>query len=135
MDGYLINGSVGIPRGSMLRIDEGQGVLLYVWEGEVWLTQEGSCRDHVLQAGQWFRLDRGGAALAHACRRSVVSLSSGIPEAPERQVTLLPGGKDVPVVLHRGAQPAPQGVLRRLFNRCFAPRHAAARIAPAERGA
>jgi hypothetical protein len=126
MDGYLINGSVGIPRGSMLRIDEGQGVLLYVWEGEVWLTQEGSCRDHVLQAGQWFRLDRGGAALAHACRRSVVSLSSGVPEAPERQVTLLPGGKAVPVVLHRGAQPQARGAVRRFYDHFFPPRPAAA---------
>ena len=38
MDGYLINGSVGIPRGSLLRIDEGKGVLVYVWQGELWLT-------------------------------------------------------------------------------------------------
>jgi len=126
MDGYLINGSVGIPRGSMLRIDEGAGVLLYVWEGEVWLTQEGSCRDHVLQAGQWFRLDRGGAALAHAFRRSVVSLSSPVAEAPSRLVTLLRGGGAVPVVLHRGAVPAARGVLRRFLDQLFPSRPAAA---------
>jgi len=76
MDGYLVKGSVGIPRGSMLRIDEGAGMLLYVWEGEVWFTQEGSAKDHVLCAGHWFRVERGGAAIAHAFRRSVVSLSS-----------------------------------------------------------
>jgi hypothetical protein len=126
MDGYLINGSVGIPRGSMLRIDEGAGVLLYVWEGEVWLTQEGSCRDHVLQPGQWFRLDRGGAALAHAFQRSVVSLSASTPEAPARAVTLLPGGKELPVVLHRSAPPTVRGALRRFFHHEVPPRAAAA---------
>jgi hypothetical protein len=90
MDGYLINGSLGMPRGSMLRIQEGNGVLVYVREGELWLTQEGSHRDHVLQAGQRFRLDRGGATLAHAFRRSVVSLSSQAPDAAAPRVTLLP---------------------------------------------
>ena len=126
MDGNLINGSVGIPRGRMLRIDEGAGVLLYVREGELWLTQEGSCRDHVLQAGQWFHLDRDGAALAHAFRRSVVSLSSSAPGAASRRATLLPGGGAVPVVAHPGAVPAARGALRRLFSRFFPPRAAAA---------
>ncbi|HEY6967106.1 MAG TPA: DUF2917 domain-containing protein [Burkholderiales bacterium] len=90
MDGYLLNGTVGVPRGSLLRIQDGGGVLVYVREGELWLTQEGSNRDHVLQAGQWFRLDRGGATLAHAFRNSVISLSSRAPDAAAPRVTLLP---------------------------------------------
>ncbi len=126
MDGFLINGSVSLPRGSMLRIDEGAGVLVYVWEGEVWLTQEGSCRDHVLQPGQWFRLERGGAALAHAFRRSVVSISSSVAEAPGRRVTLLPGGRQLPVVLQRGAESRAQRILRRLLDPLSPTRPAAA---------
>ena len=126
MDRDLINGSVGLPRGSMLRIDEGAGVLLYVWEGEVWLTQEGSCRDHVLHAGQWFRLERGGAALAHAFRRSVVSLSSSSPDSARRRVTLLPGGQSLPVLLHQGSHPRARLRLRRLLELLFPPRPAAA---------
>jgi DUF2917 family protein len=90
MDGFLINGSVGVPRGSLLRIQDGSGVLVYVREGELWVTQEGSARDHVLQAGQWFRLDRGGATLAHAFQNSVVSLSSQAPDVAAPRVTLLP---------------------------------------------
>jgi len=126
MDGYLINGSVGMPRGSLLRFDEGMGVLVYVWEGEVWLTQEGSRRDHVLAAGRWFRLDQGGAALAHALRRSVVSLSSSAPEAPAQRITLLRAGRDAPVVIHRGAEPRARRALRRILRHLFPPRAAAA---------
>lgn len=70
---------IGIPRGGLLRIDGGAGVLVHVWEGEIWLTQEGSTKDHVLVAGQSFRVDRDGATLAHAFQRSLVTLS---PPAP-----------------------------------------------------
>lgn len=126
MDEQRINGSIGVPRGSMLRIDEGAGVLLYVWHGELWLTQAGSCRDHVLQPGQWFRLERGGTALAHAFRRSVVSLSAPESGARERRVTLLPGGRQVPVVLHRGAESRARRILRRLLGLLIPARPAAA---------
>ena len=122
MDGHLINGSVGMPRGSLLRIDEGAGVLVYVWEGELWLTQEGSCRDHVLQPGQWFRLDRGGATLLHAFRRSVVSLSASAPEAPARRITLLRSDAEAPAVLHRSGVSRLRRVLRRLLGGVDSPR-------------
>jgi Protein of unknown function (DUF2917) len=79
MDEYLLQSPFSVSRGSLLRIDGGAGVLVHVWAGEIWLTQEGSGKDHVLGAGQSFRLDRGGAALAHAFSRSVVSLT---PPAP-----------------------------------------------------
>lgn len=131
MDGYLINGSVGLPRGSLLRIEEGPGVLLYVWEGEIWLTQEGSCRDHVLQTGQWFRLDRGGAALAHAFRRSVVSLSSSVREAPAQSITLVPRDAAPKLLYARTRSPlgaAWDSVVARV-------QRAALHAAPVERGA
>lgn len=100
MDGYLVKGSVGIPRGSMLRIDDGVGMLLYVWEGEIWVTQEGSTKDHLLEAGQWFRVDRGGAAIAHALKRSVVGLSSPTPEIPAQYISLVHPRGALPAVLH-----------------------------------
>lgn len=126
MDGYLIDGSIGMPRGSLLRIDDGAGVLVYVWEGELWLTQEGSNMDHVLQAGQWFRLDCGGAALAHAFQRSVVSLSSPTPEVAARSILLAQGRADTPAVLHRSSESRLRRALRRLFDNLFPPRPAAA---------
>jgi hypothetical protein len=67
--------SIGLPRGRTLRIEDASGTLLHVWEGEVWVTQEGSTKDHVLIAGQSFRLDRDGMALVQSFRRSIVSLA------------------------------------------------------------
>lgn len=79
MDEFLSKDPIGMPRGSLLRVDGGAGVLVRVWKGEIWLTQEGSTKDHVLGAGQSFRVDPGRAALAQAFRRSVISLT---PPAP-----------------------------------------------------
>lgn len=75
------NGSVGMKRGSMLRVDDGRGTLIHVWKGEVWLTQEGSAKDHILSTGQSFRLDRNGAAIVYAFHRSVVSLSAPVADS------------------------------------------------------
>jgi hypothetical protein len=98
---YLERNSIGMPRGSLLRIEDGAGVLVHVWEGEIWLTQDGSPRDHMLTAGQSFQVDRGGAALAHAFRRSVVSLSSPGGELQARRVTLAPSRASAPLLLHK----------------------------------
>jgi len=75
MSEQLENDAIGIPRGRTLRIEDGRGTLLNVLEGEVWVTQEGSTKDHVLIAGQSFRLDRDGMALVQSFRRSIVSLA------------------------------------------------------------
>ena len=65
---------ISLARGGTLRIPEGEGTLVYVWEGEVWLTEDGRQEDHVLAAGQWFRLGRS-AAIAQAFRHSVLTLT------------------------------------------------------------
>lgn len=100
MEENLLEGPIGMPRGSVLRIDGGAGILLRVREGELWLTQDGSSRDHILCAGQCFRLEAGGATLAQAFRRTVVSLS---PERAllARRIVLMPPRASEPVVLHR----------------------------------
>jgi hypothetical protein len=67
--------SIGLPRGKTLRILDGAGALLFVREGEVWLTQEGDTKDHILTPGQSFRLDRDGTALVYSFRRSVLGMS------------------------------------------------------------
>jgi len=77
---------IGMPRGTTLRIDDGSGRLVHVLKGEVWLTEEGSAKDHVLVAGQSFRLERDGAAIVYSFRRSTLSLSA--PQ-PKRVATLL----------------------------------------------
>jgi hypothetical protein len=66
---------IAMRRGSVLRVEEGRDMVITVWQGELWLTQEGDRRDRYLAAGQSFRLDRPGTAIASAMSRSLVSLS------------------------------------------------------------
>jgi hypothetical protein len=75
MNGQIGQDLIGMRRGSTLRIEDGAGTLVRVLKGELWLTEEDSCEDHMLQAGQQFRLTRGGAAIAQAFKRSVIALS------------------------------------------------------------
>ena len=76
MDRIPASNPIGLPGGSLLRIDDCAGVLIHVVEGEIWVTQDGSPKDHVLQAGQSLQISRGGATIAQAFKRSLVSLSS-----------------------------------------------------------
>ena len=101
MDEFLLQSPFSLARGSLLRIDGGAGVLVHVWEGELWLTQEGSGKDHLLGAGQSFRVDRDGATLAHAFRRSVVSLSPSLPGSLARRIDLTRPGSAARTVLYR----------------------------------
>jgi len=73
---YAALGAVAMTRGSTLLIEDGRDRLIYVWEGELWLTQERDGRDRILGPGTWFRLDRKGVAVAQALRRSTITLSA-----------------------------------------------------------
>lgn len=71
----LVQGCLTMRRGSLLRIEDGRDTVIAVLRGELWLTQEGDRRDRYLAAGQSFRLDRQGVAIASAMSPSLVSLS------------------------------------------------------------
>lgn len=79
-DEFIVQGRLPLKKDGMLRVQDGQGVVVYVWEGGLWLTQEGDRRDHLLRAGQWFRLDRDGTAVATALGRAVVSVTAPRPD-------------------------------------------------------
>lgn len=81
MDQEAMKESVSLGRGNTLRIDGGRGTLVYVWEGELWLTEDGSLDDHVLTAGQWFRLE-GKRGYAQAFSNSVLSVTEARREPP-----------------------------------------------------
>lgn len=121
MDEYVVQGSIGMPRGSSLRIDDGRGILIYVWEGEVWLTQEASRKDHMLVAGSSFRLDRDGAAIAHSFRRSVVTLTSPEPEWQARRIAVIKGAESPPIVLRRETGSRAGRALRRFWHGLLSP--------------
>jgi hypothetical protein len=90
MERHPLGTPIGIPGGSLLRIDNGAGVLVYVWEGELWVTEDGSQKDHVLQPGQSYLISRNGATVVQAFKRSLVSLSAPASARAARRVTLIP---------------------------------------------
>jgi hypothetical protein len=90
MDRHPLGSPVGIPSGSLLRIDDGAGVLIHVWEGELWITEDYSLKDHVLQAGQSYLIEGRGATVAQAFKRSLVSLSAPVSARTARRIALIP---------------------------------------------
>jgi hypothetical protein len=90
MDGYVVHGGMGMARGSYARIEDGRGILVYVWEGELWITQEGDQRDYFVRGGEWFRLERDGAALLQATRRTHATLTAPTPQDYARRITMTP---------------------------------------------
>ena len=113
VDDYILKAPVGMPRGTSLCIADGRGILVNVSHGEVWLTQDGSNKDHLLRSGESFRLDRDGAAILHSFRRSAVTLASPDPEYFARRITLTRAGSVIPEVLYQRSSSFPLGKLVR----------------------
>ena len=63
-----------LPRASVVRVEDGQKMLVRARSGCVWLTQEGERRDVVLLPGQQFRISRDGCTLIQALRDSEIDL-------------------------------------------------------------
>jgi hypothetical protein len=88
MDGYVVQGGMRMARGDFARIEDGRGILLYVWDGELWITQEGDRRDYYVGAGSWLRLDRDGVALVYAMRRSSITITAPVATHYARRIRL-----------------------------------------------
>ena len=101
---YLVQGSIAMTRGSVLRVEDGRDLVFYVWEGRVWLTQEGEARDRHIGAGEWFRLDRQGVAVASALERTVMTLTAPEPELYAKRIALSRAGSALPVELYAAAR-------------------------------
>jgi len=124
MEEFIVQGSLSLTRGSTLRIEDGRNMLVYVWEGEIWLTEHGERRDHLLRAGDWHRLERQGAAIGYALERSVVTLTAPEPEQFARRIVLVKAGSAAPVVLYSAARDFRGSLvarLRRLWIGLFTP--------------
>lgn len=73
---YLVQGNLPLVRGSLVRIEDGRDMLVYVWSGSIWITQEGDRRDRYVAAGGWFRITASGLTLISALGRSAIALTS-----------------------------------------------------------
>jgi hypothetical protein len=69
-----------VPRSFALRQDSlvgihcGMGRRILVHEGEIWITQEGDSKDHLLAPGAQFEITRDGLTLIQACLPSLVTV-------------------------------------------------------------
>jgi Protein of unknown function (DUF2917) len=70
-----------------MTVQDGDGAVLIVEDGSVWLTQENDGRDIVVPTGERFRLDRDGHALIEGLPNAVVTLVISM-EQPVPDVTL-----------------------------------------------
>ena len=113
MNEYVVHGSLTLERGSVLRVEDGCDLLIYVWQGSLWLTQERDARDRYLGAGDWFRLDRDGVTLASAANRATLTVTAPQPEGYARRIALVKPGLEQE--LYSGAKE------RSLWARLFAP--------------
>ncbi len=72
---YLVGGH-GLSKSDVLRVEWPRDVLVYVPQGQVWITEEGADDDVIIGAGEWFRLRRPGMALVEAFAPTVILLTS-----------------------------------------------------------
>jgi len=124
---YLVHGSLPLPRGSVLRVEDGQETLVRAGSGCIWITQEGARHDIVLEAGQAFRISRGGCTLIAALRDSAIALASPYERYFARRVEVVPPGGAEALPLHedgrglRGTIAALGTRLMRAWLRLYAP--------------
>ena len=71
----LATGALQLARGQTLKIHDAVGSTICAREGTVWITEENSRKDVVLEPGNCFRLDRPGLTLVQAFADASVSLA------------------------------------------------------------
>jgi hypothetical protein len=94
---WIVEGMVELRRGGVLRIEDGRGMLVYLWDGSVWLTQDGEGRDVMLGAGGWFRIGREGVTLVYALADCKITLTSPDASRPAAAVQALQPGACKPL--------------------------------------
>ena len=71
----LKSGALRLARGQTLKVRDGAGSTICAREGTVWITEENSRKDVVLEAGHCFRLQRPGLTVVQAFADASVSLA------------------------------------------------------------
>ena len=115
---------IDLDRGNVLRIRDGRGLQLTAASGVLWIAEERSVNDTVLQPGDTHRIGNGGVAmvLAHRGARVVMEVPAGTPLP--RRVELAPTEGSPGRVVARGgrAQPArrPLATIAAALRKAFA---------------
>ena len=101
MDGYIVRGPTVLPRGSLLLIEHGKGMQIELWDGELWITQEGDNRDYVIGPGSSFRIGREGIVLANVLKPGRVTITAPVPAHYAERIVLTLAGSAPRVLYER----------------------------------
>jgi len=71
----LAAGALRLSRGQTLKMQDAAGSTICAREGTVWITEENSRKDVVLEPGYCFRVNRPGLTLVQAFADAFVSLA------------------------------------------------------------
>ncbi|HJT60818.1 MAG TPA: DUF2917 domain-containing protein [Burkholderiales bacterium] len=72
----MVQGSLDLARGSLVRIVRGRGMLVRVLSGSVWITEEGDPRDRFIAAGARLAIGSNGITLVSALAPTTISLTA-----------------------------------------------------------
>lgn len=117
---YLVQSHLRLARGNLLRIRDGREMVLYVWSGGIWVTQEGDGADRFIGPGGWVRVSSAGVTLVSALGpQSTLTLTSPFQtEFAERiDIVRTATGRVQPLFASRGWIDG----LRARFVKAFAP--------------
>ena len=110
---WIVQNMLELKRGGMLRIEDGRDMTVYLWNGNVWLTQDGDRRDVLLGAGSWFRVERKGVTVVYALADCALTLTSPYAERYAAVLqTVEPGGRRART-LYQSAPSAAQSFVQR----------------------
>lgn len=71
----LTSGTLRLARGQLLRLRDSVGSTICAREGTLWITEDGSRRDVVLEPGACFRVGNRGLTLVQAVGDAQLSLA------------------------------------------------------------
>jgi hypothetical protein len=114
MSEFVVNGALPLEQGGMVLIDEGREMLVYVWKGLVWITQEGDRQDRVLKRGDWLRIEGGGRTVVSALMPSSLALTSPNEQDYAEAISVAAPGYGQPVALYRGRPRSAAALLNRV---------------------
>lgn len=99
MDRTLDRAATRLGRGSLMRLAGGRGLAVFVLRGQLWATQLGDRRDHIVGRGQLLALDRPGLALLEALEDTILLVVDAA--APAALVASASASRPAPVSAER----------------------------------
>jgi len=83
METSLSHSLVRLEADELFSIEAARGRCVVVFQGSVWITQQGDPSDHIVKSGESFTFDRRGLAVVEALEPTSVAVLVDAVPAPE----------------------------------------------------